>query len=112
MLNLKIDIMYCREDGWTRDVFAESVPMSTYLVAFSVSEFASLESTPGRVHFRVWARPDAIHQASYSLDIAPKILSFFEQYFDVEYALPKVDMIAVPDFSSGAMENWGLVTYR
>lgn len=86
--------------------------MSTYLVAFVVSDFSSLESTPGRTKFRVWARPDAVHQASYSLDIGPKILDFFEKYFDVEYALPKMDMIAIPDFNSGAMENWGLVTYR
>lgn len=86
--------------------------MSTYLVAFVVSDFSSLESTPGRTKFRVWARPDAVAQASYSLDIGPKILDFFEKYFDVEYALPKMDMIAIPDFNSGAMENWGLVTYR
>ncbi|KAF4526911.1 hypothetical protein B566_EDAN008354, partial [Ephemera danica] len=110
--NMPLKTSEALEDGWTRDVFAESVPMSTYLVAFVVSELASLESTSGRVHFRVWARPDAINQASYALDIAPQILSFFEKYFDVEYALPKVDMVAVPDFSSGAMENWGLVTYR
>ncbi|XP_065349188.1 aminopeptidase Ey-like [Cloeon dipterum] len=100
------------EDDWFRDEYVESVRMSTYLVAFVVSDFAYLESTPANTTFRVWARPDAIAQASYSLDIAPKVLDFFEDYFNVPYPLPKMDMIAVPDFSSGAMENWGLVTYR
>ncbi|XP_059487783.1 aminopeptidase Ey-like [Neocloeon triangulifer] len=99
-------------DDWFRDEYTESVRMSTYLVAFVVSDFAYLESTPGDTTFRVWARPDAIAQATYSLDIAPKVLDFFEEYFNVPYPLPKMDMIALPDFASGAMENWGLVTYR
>jgi len=112
-LGLKIAIEnFLRSDEWYKDEYAESVRMSTYLVAFVVSEFAHLESTPGDTTFRVWARPDAVAQASYSLDIGPKILEFFEQYFNVPYPLPKMDMIAIPDFSSGAMENWGLVTYR
>ena len=49
---------------------------------------------------------------SYANEIGPKILTFYEEYFGIEYPLPKQDMIAIPDFSAGAMENWGLVTYR
>ena len=59
----------------------------------------------------VWAREEAIGQAEYSKNIGPPIQRFFEKYFDIPFPLPKQDMIAVPGFG-GAMENWGLITYR
>lgn len=94
--------------GYFWDEFQESVPMSTYLVAFVVCDFQNL--TDGRVS--VWTRPEAIESARYALEVAPKILTFFENYFNIKYPLPKLDLIALPDFSAGAMENWGLVTFR
>lgn len=51
-------------------------------------------------------------QAKYAMSIGPPILSYFEEYFNQSYPLPKQDMIALPDFAAGAMENWGLITYR
>lgn len=60
----------------------------------------------------VWARKEAIEQAEYARDKGPKVLTFFENYFNIKFPLPKSDMIAIPDFSAGAMENWGLITYR
>lgn len=95
-------------DNYILDIYQESVPMSTYLVAFVICDFKSL--TSGNVS--VWARPEAIESASYALKIGVKLLEFLETFFNVSYPLPKTDMIALPDFSSGAMENFGLITYR
>ncbi|XP_014365202.2 aminopeptidase N [Papilio machaon] len=96
------------------DQFENSVPMSTYLVAFVVSKFAYVESPPelANTKFRIWARSDAIDQTAYAANLGPRVLSHFERWFNVSFPLPKQDMIAIPDFSAGAMENWGLVTYR
>lgn len=82
--------------------------MSTYLVAFVVSDYKSLKDG----NFAVWARADAIHSAKYALSFGVRVLSFLEKFFSLSYPLPKVDMVALPDFSSGAMENFGLITYR
>lgn len=79
------------------DEFEESVPMSTYLLAFVVSDFESMSDG----NFSVWTRPGALDSAKYALTVGPKILSFFENYFDIKYPLPKLDMIALPDFSAG-----------
>ncbi|KAK3599710.1 hypothetical protein CHS0354_037183 [Potamilus streckersoni] len=102
-----------RDGGWVADHFQRTPAMSTYLLAFIICDFDVLTKTAsGNVTYGAWARPAAIQQANYSLDVGVKILEYFEDYFDVEYPLPKQDMIAIPDFSAGAMENWGLITYR
>lgn len=94
--------------GYVWDNFSESARMSTYLVAFVVSDFEHLSEGT----FSVWARSDSLQQAKYALEIGPRILRYFEGYFQIPFPLPKVDMIALPDFGAGAMENWGLITYR
>ncbi|XP_046962926.1 aminopeptidase N [Vanessa cardui] len=90
------------------DHYAESLPMSTYLVAFAVTDFANMSDN----NFSVWARKEALPSAAYALAIGPKILSFLEEYYKIKFPLPKIDMIALPDFKAGAMENWGLLTFR
>lgn len=83
--------------GYVLDEYQESVPMSTYLLAFVVCDFKNL--TDG--NFSVWARPEVIESAQYALEVGPKILRFFEKYFNITYPLPKIQMIALPDFSAG-----------
>ena len=61
---------------------------------------------------RVYTIPGKKDQGAFALDVAAKTLSFYKDYFGIAYPLPKLDMIAVPDFAAGAMENWGAVTYR
>lgn len=90
------------------DHFQETVPMSTYLLAFVVSDFESISNGS----FSVWARSGALSQSKFSLQLGPDMLKFYEKYFDIAFPLPKIDMVALPDFSGGAMENWGLITYR
>lgn len=93
--------------------FNKSPLMSTYLVAFIVGELKVIESNDFRVPIRVFATPDQdIEHGRFSLDLAAKTLAFYEKTFDSEFPLPKMDMLAIPDFSAGAMENWGLITYR
>ena len=93
--------------------FNTSPLMSTYLVAFIVGHMNYIETNNFRVPIRVYATPDQdIEHGRFSLDLAAKTLAFYEKAFDSEFPLPKMDMVAVPDFSAGAMENWGLITYR
>ncbi|KAI9170715.1 Aminopeptidase 2 [Paramyrothecium foliicola] len=96
-----------------RVVFNKTPLMSTYLVAFVVGELKVIETNSFRLPVRVFCTPDQdISHGAYSVELAARTLEFYEKEFGIEYPLPKMDMIAVPDFAAGAMENWGLVTYR
>eukprot|EP01137_Pigoraptor_chileana_P035478 Opistho-2@29554 len=93
--------------------FAPTPVMSTYLLAFAVGEFEYIErKTKEGVLIRSYTTPGKKEQGQFALDVAVDSLSYFGEYFDSHYPLPKLDMIAIPDFAAGAMENWGLVTYR
>ncbi|VDN01448.1 unnamed protein product [Thelazia callipaeda] len=87
--------------------------MSTYLVAFAVAELEYVEDkTSDGCVVRVYTVPGKKEQGRFSLEIAVKALEWYNNWFNFKYPLPKCDLIAIPDFSMGAMENWGLVTYR
>ncbi|TKS74007.1 Aminopeptidase N [Collichthys lucidus] len=95
-------------------VFKPTEKMSTYLLAFIVSDYDFVNNTIGGVLIRIFARKSAIDagQGQYALNKTGPILKFFENYYNSSYPLPKSDQIALPDFNAGAMENWGLITYR
>ncbi|KAJ1180024.1 hypothetical protein NDU88_005252 [Pleurodeles waltl] len=99
---------------WQATIFKTTPKMSTYLLAFVVSDFIKVESTNNGVKTGIWGRKEAIeeNQGAYALNVTGRILHFYEQYYNIHYPLPKSDQIGIPDFSAGAMENWGLITYR
>ncbi|MDO8482318.1 MAG: M1 family metallopeptidase [bacterium] len=102
-----------REDGLREVTFSPTPKMSTYLLAFIIGEFEHIETrTKEGTLVRVFVTPGKKHQAEFALECAAKTLSFYNDYFDIPYPLPVLDMIAIPDFSAGAMENWGAITYR
>lgn len=87
--------------------------MSTYLLAFVYGELGFKEATTdsGTV-IRTYATLDNVEYTDFALEVAVKCLEYFESYFDVPFPLPKCDFVALPDFAAGAMENWGLITFR
>ncbi|XP_074706008.1 puromycin-sensitive aminopeptidase [Strix aluco] len=93
--------------------FARTPIMSTYLVAFVVGEYDFVEARSlDGVLVRVYTPVGKAEQGKFALEVAAKTLPFYKDYFNVPYPLPKIDLIAIADFAAGAMENWGLVTYR
>lgn len=103
-----------KSTGNTKTIqYEESPIMSTYLVAVVIGIFDYVEDhTPDGVKVRVYCQVGKADQGKFALDVAVKTLDLYKKYFAVAYPLPKLDMIAIPDFAAGAMENYGLVTYR
>ncbi|OVA04489.1 Peptidase M1 [Macleaya cordata] len=101
-------------DGHLKTVtFQESPIMSTYLVAVVVGLFDYVEDhTSDGIKVRVYCQVGKGNQGKFALDVAVKTLDLYKVYFETPYSLPKLDMVAIPDFAAGAMENYGLVTYR
>ncbi|CAH1155325.1 unnamed protein product [Phaedon cochleariae] len=93
--------------------FEKTPIMSTYLVAAVIGEYDYVEDTSSDgVLVRVYTPKGKKAQGQFALEVATKVLPYYKKYFDIAYPLPKIDLIAIADFSAGAMENWGLVTYR
>jgi aminopeptidase N len=94
--------------------FETTPKMSTYLLAWVAGELhRKTTKTSSGIEVSVWATPaQSAASLDFGLDIAKRAIEFYEQYFGVPYPLPKSDHVAVPDFTNGAMENWGLITYR
>nr|XP_022919548.1 glutamyl aminopeptidase-like isoform X1 [Onthophagus taurus] len=103
-----------RVDNGVLVTFKPSESMSTYLACFIVSDFAYKETSfnDDKVPLRVYATPGQLDKTDYALSVGKGVIEYFNGYFGLDYPLPKLDMAAIPDFVSGAMEHWGLVTFR
>lgn len=93
-------------------VFHSTPKMSTYLLYIGIGEFERVTDKLGDLEIGVVTTPGKKQYTKLALENAKKILAFYQKYFGIRYPLPKIDLIAVPDFSAGAMENWGAVTFR
>lgn len=101
------------DDGKVAVAFADTMVMSTYLVAFVVGPLVATEPVDvGGVPLRVIHRPGREHQTAFALETAAAALRFFEDYYGIAYPGDKVDLVAIPDFAFGAMENLGCVIFR
>lgn len=93
--------------------FAETMLLSTYLVAFAVGSFASSRTTTvNGIKIRIFCVPGKEHLTEFALTCAAFAVDFYESYFEIPYPAEKIDHIAIPDFPIGAMENLGLITFR
>ena len=103
-----------KNDNSLTTTFEKTPRMSSYLLAFVIGELHKKSArTKSGVEVNVWATPAQNENTlDFALDIATRSIDFYDEYFGVKYPLPKSDHVALPDFSSGAMENWGLITYR
>ena len=94
--------------------FVTTPKMSTYLLAFVIGDVQKKTArTKSGVEVNIYATPAQKPESlDFALETAVRCIDFYDEYFGVKYPLPKSDHVALPDFSSGAMENWGLITYR
>jgi aminopeptidase N/puromycin-sensitive aminopeptidase len=92
--------------------FATTPKMSTYLVAWLVGDFSCTEGKEDGVPIRACATPDKVGLTRFSLETAKWMLHYYDKYFGIKYPMAKLDLVAIPDFEAGAMENFGCITYR
>uniref|UniRef100_A0A8D8FLW3 Aminopeptidase N n=4 Tax=Culex pipiens TaxID=7175 RepID=A0A8D8FLW3_CULPI len=99
--------------GFLREDFETTPRMSTYLVAFVISDLQLVQRSEGFTpQINIWSRPEVGRMTSYVQRLTIRILPYLERYFDLKFNMKKIDMVAVPDFGFSAMENWGLITFR
>lgn len=100
------------KSDWIITKYKQSPPMTSYLVAMMVSDFVCRTETIEKTIYGVCASRTQQNKMDYALTIAPKSLQHLESVTGIKYPLNKVDLLAIPDFYYGAMENWGLITFR
>ena len=99
------------DGGGTLHRFQPTPPMPSYLLAVSVGHFDALAGRAAGVPLRILTAPGKRAQATYAMRVTQQVVPFYDAYFGVPYALPKLDQLAVPSVRQGAMEDWGLISY-
>jgi tricorn protease interacting factor F2/3 len=92
--------------------FPKTPRMSTYLLYLGIGKFEEVKENFNGVDYIVATAPGKSSGAKFPLDVAKDSVKFFESYFGSKYSMPKLHLIAVPEFAAGAMENWGAITFR
>ena len=110
--NMPVKHNISEKDDRVSTTFEDTPKMSSYLVAFIVSDFKWSEGVINNLPQHVYSRPGTEHDQEWALVSGMLIVERLAEYYNVSFSLPKLDQVAVPDFAAGAMENWGLATYR
>ncbi len=92
--------------------FRTTPVMSPYLLYLGVGRYEYLNGSLGNLKLRLITVPGKIKYAKMAMEFAKKSVAYYQKYFGIRYPLPKLDLIGIPDFSAGAMENWGAITFR
>ena len=92
--------------------FATTAKMSSYLAALVIGNFEYVEGSVDGIPIRVYSTPGKKEMGKFALDAAEHIVSYYDKYFSIKYPYGKLDLVALPDFSAGAMENIGCITFR
>ncbi|KAG5331089.1 AMPE aminopeptidase, partial [Acromyrmex charruanus] len=117
-MDVKSTQLHTPERDLATVTFTKTVPMSTYLACFIISDFVGTSRMANGLNDRKFpltvytTRLQSKEKRDFALDIGVKAIEYYINLFKIDYPLPKLDMAGIPDFISGAMENWGLVTYR
>ncbi|MCL4345136.1 MAG: M1 family metallopeptidase [Candidatus Thermoplasmatota archaeon] len=110
--NMPIISEEVRPDGMKAVRFQETPRMSTYLIYLGIGNFSTRSQKSGKTEIILTAPKGHLTDSNFPIEITSEVLKRFNKYFGIDYVLPKVHIISVPEFGAGAMENWGAITFR
>ena len=111
--NMPITKEEVSENNYKKVYFDKTPIMSTYLLAFIIGDLDKCTTiAENNVEINIWATKHNVIHGEFALQVAKDLLKYYNEYFQIDYPLPKLDHLAIPDFAAGAMENWGAITYR
>lgn len=113
LFNTEVKSVEDNEDKSKTIIFEQTPKMSTYLLALIVGKLESVSSkTSSQIPVSIYSTPNKLDQTKFALYYSIKVFDLLEEYFSTKFPLNKCDLVAIPDFDSGGMENWGLITFR